>query len=209
MNNECLNPSLANNNDGWTGEGDRVAAAGFDRPYVYRLTGTTSPLHSVSAHAVAAAAEQWTGSLSIRCTSDVNVRLYLEYYDGSDSWIGDSGTDGGQDNSIMAGLVRRIWRTGLTPAGTAKVRMSCYIDLPASEDVCDITMVRLTQGVDTAYYDGDSLGWEWAGAAGNSSSLGSPASGGVTVCYFTYGFGWLERPMKIWNGNAWIAGEAG
>lgn len=201
MSNLCPNPSVANNDVGWA-NGTRTAVSGFDRPYAKRFTGTTDTIFIGGPAIPVAAGQEMTFSFSGRCSEAMTLRLYVDYFSGSNS-AGDSGS---KSHPLSANVVSRGFQRVTIPAGVTTAMLSVYFNLPSTSAILDVTMLRYTVGTDSLYFDGDSEGWEWTGASGNSTSIQSaPVLDQLSGVKIWNGSSWINTPkQKVYNGSAWV-----
>lgn len=190
--NLLINPKLANNATGWAlnsstggtaGTNGRAAMPDIPSEWGWRVnytqpadtttriygalsTGVTigvGKTYTVSAEAYVV--DNHSGALSTNAGHRVELR-----------WYNAAGTNFSTTNAtnvaITTGTRARVSATGTAPAGAVTVRMQLSTLTNASSDVIDVywTKMRLTEGTQATYADGDTTGWSWSGDANASAS---------------------------------------
>lgn len=172
--NSCPNPALENNATGWIAYADnlisegRVAVTGFGRPYCYQVAASDLYTEIFSARATASSGQTWSGSCSVRYSITDDVFVELAYFNAGGTLLSTTQTI----VAVAANRVNRVGVSGVCPANTAQVAVRTYVYTTAGISYqLEMTMVLLEQVATVDFYfDGNSAGSLWDGAAGNSTS---------------------------------------
>jgi hypothetical protein len=178
--NYCTNPSLATVVNGWSSslgsvQGARASTVGFERDNVLQLTVLSTGDAVVLAPVTTglAAGDQWTLSCNARANFQFQVIAVIQWINASDVVISESAS---LPFTLRAGIVEPVFVTGTSPLTTTKVRLKLVVSMTAGSTVETSNALYERVGGFDDYVDGDSLGFQWSGIAGNSVSNLIPVS---------------------------------
>jgi hypothetical protein len=196
--NACTNPSLANDAVGWSATagastGARVAALGFQRANVLKLTVAATGAGTVLGPVITgvAAAQQWTLSCYARVSLAQSITPSIQWINASDVVISESPATAIQ---CRAGIVERVWVTATAPALATKLRLKLSLAM-VTGDVLEVSnaVYERASGLDV-YADGATPGYQWSGTAGSSASSLLPVAIPDSTSNLVSIFVWSDVP---------------
>ncbi|MFI7468153.1 hypothetical protein [Nonomuraea sp. NPDC049646] len=167
--NLCPNPAADNNVTGWTGGETPVRAdvtgLGFPRTWAARYSTSTFMFGPTGA---ATAGLAYTVSVYVRPDNfTVGGTLAIQWLDAGSNEVSETTT---AFPPAPAGAATRVSITGTAPTNTVALRLLAFSENYAANP-CSFSAVLYEQaGSLASYFDGNTAGASWDGAAGNSTS---------------------------------------
>jgi hypothetical protein len=178
--NLCPNPACDNNVTGWSG-GETpvrtdVTGQGFPRTWAARYSTSSFMFGPIGS---ATAGSTYTVSVYVRPQNfAVGGTLAIQWLDAGSNEVAESTV---AFPTAPTGTATRVSITGTAPANTVSMRLLCFGENYASNAV-SFTAVLYEQSASlAAYFDGNTPGAVWDGAAGNSTSTLADAASPVPI----------------------------